>query len=108
MRQKNDALPPTDWHPKWSPIRTGTKRGHYNPLSPTPPERPCLYGSTTPVAKNCLLSGYGGPGAVQTKVKNAVLHLLLPPRSEEHTSELQSRPHLVCRLLLEKKKQQII
>src|SRR5690554_7580693 len=31
----------------------------------------------------------------------------VPPlavRSEEHTSELQSRPHLVCRLLLEKKK----
>src|SRR5690554_2406895 len=27
-----------------------------------------------------------------------------PARSEEHTSELQSRPHLVCRLLLEKKK----
>src|SRR3989442_7722353 len=29
-----------------------------------------------------------------------------PGRSEEHTSELQSRPHLVCRLLLEKKKNQ--
>src|SRR2546429_6286844 len=29
-------------------------------------------------------------------------------RSEEHTSELQSRLHLVCRLLLEKKKQQHI
>src|SRR2546429_6667047 len=28
-------------------------------------------------------------------------------RSEEHTSELQSRLHLVCRLLLEKKKQYI-
>src|SRR5687768_18264331 len=28
----------------------------------------------------------------------------LPDRSEEHTSELQSRLHLVCRLLLEKKK----
>src|SRR5437870_7589644 len=27
-----------------------------------------------------------------------------PTRSEEHTSELQSRGHLVCRLLLEKKK----
>src|SRR5690349_22275610 len=27
-----------------------------------------------------------------------------PPRSEEHTSELQSRRDLVCRLLLEKKK----
>src|SRR5436305_6577247 len=30
----------------------------------------------------------------------AIAHLR---RSEEHTSELQSRPHLVCRLLLEKK-----
>src|SRR5690625_6616254 len=30
------------------------------------------------------------------------------PRSEEHTSELQSRGHLVCRLLLEKKKEQWI
>src|SRR5690554_7404075 len=29
-------------------------------------------------------------------------------RSEEHTSELQSRPHLVCRLLLEKKKHESI
>src|SRR5712675_3783656 len=29
---------------------------------------------------------------------------LQPARSEEHTSELQSRLHLVCRLLLEKKK----
>src|SRR5256884_6491949 len=39
--------------------------------------------------------------------------LILPPepdrgvRSEEHTSELQSRLHLVCRLLLEKKKNKI-
>src|SRR5207253_8785053 len=30
------------------------------------------------------------------------------PRSEEHTSELQSRGHLVCRLLLEKKKKNTI
>src|SRR2546422_7399765 len=30
-------------------------------------------------------------------------HLRWMPRSEEHTSELQSRLHLVCRLLLEKK-----
>src|SRR5207253_4843432 len=30
---------------------------------------------------------------------------ILCSRSEEHTSELQSRGHLVCRLLLEKKKQ---
>src|SRR2546429_4374708 len=32
----------------------------------------------------------------------------MPARSEEHTSELQSRLHLVCRLLLEKKKKTII
>src|SRR2546429_1672144 len=40
----------------------------------------------------------------------AVQHgLFVPPgpRSEEHTSELQSRLHLVCRLLLEKKKYRI-
>src|SRR2546422_8221817 len=34
--------------------------------------------------------------------------LLLLWRSEEHTSELQSRLHLVCRLLLEKKKKNIL
>src|SRR5690554_7055623 len=32
------------------------------------------------------------------------LAVMAAARSEEHTSELQSRPHLVCRLLLEKKK----
>src|SRR2546429_3643472 len=35
-------------------------------------------------------------------VETALVHLV---ESEEHTSELQSRLHLVCRLLLEKKKQ---
>src|SRR3989337_688408 len=34
-----------------------------------------------------------------------IYFLRLHKRSEEHTSELQSRQHLVCRLLLEKKKQ---
>src|SRR3989442_10041719 len=37
----------------------------------------------------------------ETLAERAGLHAV---RSEEHTSELQSRPHLVCRLLLEKKK----
>src|SRR2546422_1697749 len=36
------------------------------------------------------------------RLAHTVLHL--DERSEEHTSELQSRLHLVCRLLLEKKK----
>src|SRR2546422_3498047 len=37
----------------------------------------------------------------------ADLGLVVLARSEEHTSELQSRLHLVCRLLLEKKKKHI-
>src|SRR5690554_7730192 len=36
-----------------------------------------------------------------------VVSRLRTVRSEEYTSELQSRPHLVCRLLLEKKKKSI-
>src|SRR5690554_7416984 len=36
-----------------------------------------------------------------------IIFFINTPRSEEHTSELQSRPHLVCRLLLEKKKKKI-
>src|SRR5207253_9093262 len=42
-----------------------------------------------------------GPALVQAKhLKHVVV---VGQRSEEHTSELQSRGHLVCRLLLEKK-----
>src|SRR5438874_4233507 len=37
-------------------------------------------------------------------IEAARLRLQVPDRSEEHTSELQSRRDLVCRLLLEKKK----
>src|SRR5258708_21777493 len=36
--------------------------------------------------------------------KNGLRNDVIPLRSEEHTSELQSPDHLVCRLLLEKKK----
>src|SRR5215813_4751528 len=39
-----------------------------------------------------------------TRWSTVAISSLLDGRSEEHTSELQSRPHLVCRLLLEKKK----
>src|ERR1035438_10662441 len=41
---------------------------------------------------------------VQLMHTGRVSHPLNMPRSEEHTSELQSLRHLVCRLLLEKKK----
>src|SRR5438876_5878890 len=52
------------------------------------------------------LPGPGGSAARATHgAGNALADLVQPrPRSEEHTSELQSPVHLVCRLLLEKKK----
>src|SRR3712207_8657174 len=43
----------------------------------------------------------GGPGG--TRLVELLGVLSLATRSEEHTSELQSRQYLVCRLLLEKK-----
>src|SRR3712207_7546954 len=53
----------------------------------------------------------GPAGMVTLRLCGAalVLLLLVRPRwrSEEHTSELQSRQYLVCRLLLEKKKKKI-
>src|SRR3712207_9374303 len=51
-------------------------------------------------ARGALLHGQQGPrpGAAAARVETQVL-----ARSEEHTSELQSRQYLVCRLLLEKK-----
>src|SRR2546422_3004087 len=45
-----------------------------------------------------------GRGARLPELSRALRSRLVPLRSEEHTSELQSRLHLVCRLLLEKKK----
>src|SRR5207253_8456516 len=45
--------------------------------------------------------------AVETDHEKRLANRLLVLRSEEHTSELQSRGHLVCRLLLEKKKRDI-
>src|SRR5437870_7343851 len=59
-----------------------------------------------------LIRGWQRAQSIDTglQTKNVVDGLCpLPPadqqsRSEEHTSELQSRGHLVCRLLLEKKK----
>src|SRR5690625_86312 len=55
------------------------------------------------------LTGYhkissGGATATIVDIAEVMRQAVLNQRSEEHTSELQSRGHLVCRLLLEKKK----
>src|SRR2546425_7272905 len=49
------------------------------------------------------LTGPQGSG-ILTSMARANALLIVPERSEEHTSELQSLAYLVCRLLLEKKK----
>src|SRR3712207_8679392 len=54
--------------------------------------KPCASCFTSRLCRLCALSSYAW-----VKIR------MLQVRSEEHTSELQSRQYLVCRLLLEKK-----
>src|SRR3989442_4820347 len=51
-----------------------------------------------------VVHGSGDRLAIRVRDANGAM----ARRSEEHTSELQSRPHLVCRLLLEKKKNELL
>src|SRR2546422_5956917 len=74
------------------------------------PPRSTLFPYTTLFRSNCLtlhqLVEHWGHDIDERRI---VCLLLAGPdlRSEEHTSELQSRLHLVCRLLLEKKKKKL-
>src|SRR5436305_5680708 len=64
-----------------------------------------------PITVAVVLKPMNGAGLlylIYMQPVNAPVPVYMAPRSEEHTSELQSRPHLVCRLLLEKKKQKYI
>src|SRR3712207_8127095 len=49
-------------------------------------------------------TGWSPAGPAPELSEAMTLHQIVHDRSEEHTSELQSRQYLVCRLLLEKKK----
>src|SRR2546422_3943390 len=63
-----------------------------------------LFRSSAPGADRAI-DGPDRLPAVQAEEGKPAVHCWpLADRSEEHTSELQSRLHLVCRLLLEKKK----
>src|SRR2546425_5299992 len=74
-----------------------------------------LFRSAQPLEEQPRFALEGGSGAEARRIdddrQHAVQHALLlaffivPGRSEEHTSELQSLAYLVCRLLLEKKKE---
>src|SRR3712207_8404494 len=62
-----------------------------SPRSSSSSERKCTWKRTSPSSSSSLASSCAWAAEK-------------PDRSEEHTSELQSRQYLVCRLLLEKKK----
>src|SRR5205809_7599880 len=66
---------------------------------PRPPLRSTLFPYTT-LFRSCPY----GVGTIWARPSVLDAMVFVPVRSEEHTSELQSRLHLVCRLLLEKKK----
>src|SRR5436305_14781493 len=72
---------------------------HHRDLHSFPTRRSSDLGDELRVARPL---GLGQRSTGEIEVVDAVLG----DRSEEHTSELQSRPHLVCRLLLEKKKKE--
>src|SRR3712207_6883340 len=63
-----------------------------------------VYARVAPAQRDGKLGGDFGEGAAHRRGAVGVLVRIYVRRSEEHTSELQSRQYLVCRLLLEKKK----
>src|SRR3712207_6924533 len=67
------------------------------------PPRSTLFPYTTLFRSDVVVLLRGAP-EVDSGFLAPLVAPLADPRSEEHTSELQSRQYLVCRLLLEKKK----
>src|SRR3712207_7244365 len=68
------------------------------------PGRPVTYGTTPLFLDHFGLDAIDDLPGVEELRGAGFLEGRVPARSEEHTSELQSRQYLVCRLLLEKKK----
>src|SRR5688572_31636124 len=86
-------------------------------LSPRSPDTPDLHSFPTRRSSDLWVAHTPGSQMMTVRLKNTGLIILTGdnvymrenveksiPRSEEHTSELQSQSNLVCRLLLEKKK----
>src|SRR3712207_7310901 len=76
------------------------------------PPRSTLFPYTTLFRSPCPLESPASSSSVATawpvatsRARTSPPSASCPTRSEEHTSELQSRQYLVCRLLLEKKKE---
>src|SRR3989442_8939238 len=88
-----------------------TSAGTAGPFSMNTPEQSQLGKSSAYIdqyAPSLLFPLPRAPKREEIGVQGSQMPFFGADRSEEHTSELQSRPHLVCRLLLEKKKNKII
>src|SRR5258707_5614026 len=72
------------------------------------PPRSTLFPYTTLFRSNSMRHSIQQINQLQAAELTRLLSGVLQLRSEEHTSELQSRQYLVCRLLLEKKKKKTI
>src|SRR5699024_12095406 len=83
--------------PRWTPPKGSRPTGSGKPPSPTRDCRPSPGRNSTVDGKPHCCSGC-------CSRRSTTPHEHRAGRSEEHTSELQSRFDLVCRLLLEKKK----
>src|SRR3712207_8527735 len=71
---------------------------------PSPVARERVAGKQRRHSALCDKGGLWHPAPLRDRLDNEALAPVSQGRSEEHTSELQSRQYLVCRLLLEKKK----
>src|SRR5690625_5933912 len=83
-----------DIHHRWWICSHSTHRKRYRGQEMAQSRRPVRIDRCHGVIAGCFCDQYCGLGRISGS------------RSEEHTSELQSRGHLVCRLLLEKKKEE--
>src|SRR3712207_8970541 len=72
-----------------------------SPISTTSPPPISAFSVRPPTRSRASRTRTEAPAAASARA--AARPARPPPRSEEHTSELQSRQYLVCRLLLEKK-----
>src|SRR5687768_18113100 len=93
IQSVNKYKPNPSFTPKWSdkPLLKSWQKS--KPTLGWPRTTDSLCPNCVIEAREAIISG-----------KREVSDLINEKRSEEHTSELQSRLHLVCRLLLEKKK----
>src|SRR5690348_18097635 len=94
----------TRWTGDWS---SDVCSSDLKPLRTFAPPVADLFGTIPYIQMQSMFDNFLPPGKLHYWKSNFFESISDEARSEEHTSELQSPVHLVCRLLLEKKKKTI-